>query len=322
MMRFAVLVAFALCAAVPAFPQDAAKRPLVGVLRINTPATNEPGATLLRKALAAVGRVDGYNLRLEFRLAEGHAERYPALAERLVQDGASVIIAYGTPPARAAQHATTMTPIVAVAYDLVDAGFITSLANPGGNVTGVSILSNELATKKLDILKEIVPAARRFGVLKEPALNSPKWLRAIADTAGILGVELQTIDVGSPADFAPAFASFRAGGAEAVILSNTATQFSFPNELGALIRQERLPAIGEFRHMAEAGCVASYGYSLSELYATVAALTDKMLKGARPAETPAHQPTKFDLVINRQTARAIGIEIPPSLLARADEVIE
>jgi putative ABC transport system substrate-binding protein len=321
-MRFAVLVALAVCAAIPASARDAAKMPLVGVLRINTPATNEPGASMLRKALADAGHVDGQNLRLEFRLAEGHAERYPALAERLVRDGASVIIAYGVPPVRAAQHATTTIPIVAVAYDLVDAGFITSLAKPGGNVTGVSILSPELDTKKLDILKEIVPAARRFGVLTEPALNAPKWRRAMADTARMLGVDLQTIDVTGPADFASAFASFRAGGAEAVILSNTATQFSFPKELGALIRQERLPAIGEFRHMAESECVASYGYNLTELYATVRALTDKMLKGARPAETPAHQPTKFDLIINQQTARAIGIEIPPAILARADEVIE
>ena len=122
---------------------------------------------MLRKALAAVGRVDNHNLRLEFRLAEGDPERYPALAERLVQDGASVVIAYGTPPVRAAQQATTTIPIVAVAYDLVDAGFITSLAKPGGNITGVSILSPELGTKKLDILKQIVPAARRFGELTE-----------------------------------------------------------------------------------------------------------------------------------------------------------
>src|SRR5215472_14208176 len=162
---FSVLVALALSAAAPALARDTAKMPLVGVLRINTPATNDPGATMLRKALADVGDVDGHNLRLEFRLAEGHAERYPAMAERLVRDGASVIIAYGVPPVRAAQNATTTIPIVAVAYDLVDAGFIKSLAKPGGNITGVSILSPELATKKLDILKEIVPAARRFGVL-------------------------------------------------------------------------------------------------------------------------------------------------------------
>jgi putative ABC transport system substrate-binding protein len=320
-MRFVVLVALVVCASIPAFAQ-VAKMPLVGVLRINTLATNEPGASMLRKALAAVGRVDNHNLRLEFRLAEGDPERYPALAERLVQDGASVIIAYGTPPVRAAQQATTAIPIVAVAYDLVDAGFITSLAKPGGNITGVSILSPELGTKKLDILKEIVPTARRFGVLTEPALKSPKWRQAMADTARMLSVELQTIDVSGPADFASAFASFKVGGAEALILSNTATQFSFPNELGALIRQERLPAIGEFRHMAEGECVASYGYSLTELYATVAELTDKLLKGARLAETPAHQPTKFDLVINQQRARAIGIEIPPAILARATEVIE
>jgi len=172
MTRMALLVALPRSAAVPAFAQHAAKMPLVGVLRINTLATNEPGATMLRDALAAVGRVEGDNLRLEFRLAEGHAERYPALVEQLVRDGASVIIAYGMPPVRAAGYATTTIPIVAVAYDLVDAGLIASLARPGGNITGVSILGPELDTKKLDILKEILPAARRFGVLTEPAYPS------------------------------------------------------------------------------------------------------------------------------------------------------
>ena len=147
MTRMALLVALPRSAAVPAFAQHAAKMPLVGVLRINTLATNEPGATMLRAALAAVGRVEGDNLRLEFRLAEDHAERYPALVEQLMRDGASVIIACGVPSVHAARYATTTIPIVAVAYDLVDAGLIASLARPGGNITGASILAPELDTK-------------------------------------------------------------------------------------------------------------------------------------------------------------------------------
>jgi putative ABC transport system substrate-binding protein len=197
---------------------------------------------------------------------------------------------------------------------------IASLARLGGNITGVSMLTTELDAKRLEILKEIVPSGRRFALLGSFASNVPA--QAIADVAHALGVELQTEDIHVPADLAPALASFRAGGAEAINLLSSPMLFGSREELGRLSLTCKLPAICEWREMAEAGCVASYGYRLSEGYAMLAALTDKMLKGAPPGETPAQQPSKFELVINLKTAKALGLTVPQALLARADEVIE
>jgi len=184
------------------------------------------------------------------------------------------------------------------------------------------MLSSELDAKRLEILKEIVPSGRRFALLNVAATKVSAQVQAVAYVAQQLGIELQTVDIRDPADLAPAFASFRAGGGEAINVLSSPVLFGLRAELGRLSLTHRLPAICEWREMAEAGCVASYGYRQSEGWAMLAVLTDKMLKGARPGETPAQQPTKFELVINRKVARTIGIEIPQLLLARADEVIE
>ena len=322
MRRVVAFLVLALCAAVPVFAQDAARLPLVGVLRINTAANNEPTATMFRDALAALGDVDGRDLRLEFRLAEGDAERLPELAEALVRDRANVIVAHGPLAIRAAQRATCKIPIVATTRDLVTEGFIRSLAQPGGNITGVSMLITELDTKRLEVLKEILPSAQRFGLLAETATTTPAELQLIAENARTLGVAIQNVEVSSPADFPGAVASLRAGGTEAVNVLSSPLLFNFHNELGSLLLAHKLPAICEWREMTLSGCLASYGTTLHELYAITAALTDKMLKGARPAETPAQQPTKFELVMNLKVASEIGVEIPPSILACADEVIE
>jgi len=320
MTRFAVLVALALCAAAPSHSQNSAERlPLVGVLRINSPANVEPFPTIFRNALTALGQVDGRNIRIELRLAEGHAERFPELAQALVREKASVIVASGDAAVRAAQQATETIPIVASVDDIVASGLIKSLANPGGNTTGVSIIASELDAKRLEILKQIVPSGRRFAVLHDPASASARP-ELLTDAARVLSVELRTVDVRRPGDFGPAFASFSADGIDAVNILSSPLLFGFRAELCGLNMTYKLPAIGQAREMAEAGCLASYGISFS--YAMAANLTDKMLKGARPAETPAEQPTKFELVLNQRTARTIGVEIPPSILARADEVIE
>jgi putative ABC transport system substrate-binding protein len=321
MRGLAAAFALWLCAAMPAFAQNRENLPVVGILRINTADTAEPFATGFKDALAAVGLVDGRNIRLEGRYAEGDVERFPELAQSLVRAKASVILAFGPPAIRAAQQATSTIPIVANA-DLLASGVIGSLAKPGGNTTGVSMLTAELDAKRLEILKEIVPSGRRFALLSGPEAKAPAQVQAVADVATALGLDLQTGDIRRPADLAPAFASLRAGGAEATNVLGSAMLFGAREELGRLSLTYKLPAICEWREMAEAGCVASYGTTLSEGYAMLAALTDKMLKGARPGETPAQQPTKFELVINRKVARAIGIEIPPSILGRADEVIE
>jgi putative ABC transport system substrate-binding protein len=310
------------CTALPAFAQQVARLPLVGVLNINTAANNEPNATMLRDALAALGDIDGKSIRLDFRLAEGDAGRFPKLAEALVRDDPTVIVAYGPPAVRAAQRATPRIPIVASVNDLVASGFIESMARPGGNITGVSMLVSELDAKRLEVLKEILPSARRFGLLIETGSRAPTVLQPMLDTARALGVATRNVEVSSPADFPGAVATFRAGGVEAVNILSSVLLFYFHKDLGSLLLADKLPAICEWREMTASGCLASYGTTLRELYAMQAALIDKMLKGARPGDTPAQQPTRFELILNLKVAREIGVEIPPSILASADEVIE
>jgi putative ABC transport system substrate-binding protein len=316
-----MVLALGLCAAVPAFGQNSGNLPLVGVLRINTADTVEPTATGFKEALAALGLVDGRNIRLEVRLAEGHAERLPDLAQSLVQAKASVIVVFGAPAIRAVQRATSTIPIVANG-DLLSEGLIASLARPSGNTTGVNILNTELDAKRLEVLTQIVPSGRRFAVLRDPAFSFPAQMQAIADAGHALGVKLQVIDVRGPADLAPAFASCRVSGVEAINVLTSPMLFSSRAEVGRLALTYKLPATCEWREMAEVGCLASYGTRLSEGWAMLAALTDKMLKGAPPGETPTQQPTRFELAINLKVARAIGIEIPQAVLGRADEVIE
>jgi ABC-type uncharacterized transport system substrate-binding protein len=215
-----------LCAIGPGFAQ-AANIPVVGVLLINP----QPIVLLIRSALAALGYLEGANLRLDFRFAEAQAERFPALAEELVRDKADVIVTLGDAATHAAQQATRTIPIVAIADDLVGAGLIHSMAKPGGNTTGVSILATELDAKKLEILKEIVPSARRFGVLRDPASTFPGRIDAIAKAGRSLGVELQTVDAGNPADFEAAFASFHAGGVDGIDILASPMLANSPEEL-------------------------------------------------------------------------------------------
>ena len=320
--RHGCVLALSLCLVSPALAQETGKAPLVGVLLINTAADPEPAWSLLRDALAALGYIEGRNLRLEFRFAEGHAERFPVLAEALVGDRPDVIVALGDAATRAAQPVAGTTPIVAVADDLVAAGLIQSMAKPGGNTTGVSILATELDAKKVEILKEIVPAARHFALLRDPASSTEARVRAIAKMARALGLELQTVDVESPADFAAAFATLQASGAEALDILASALLANFQRELARLSLEHKLPAICQFREMVEGGCLVSYGVRRPEIYAMLAIYVDKMLKGAKPGETVAQQPSAVELVINLKTARKLGIEIPPAILARADEVLE
>jgi len=309
-------------AAVPALAQDKAQPPLVGLLRIDTPVTLGLTSGLLREALAALGYVDGSTIRLDFRLAEGDAGKFPGLAAALVRDQPSVIVAQGEAAARAAQAATRTIPIVASTNDLVASGLIASLAKPGGNITGISLLVTELDAKRLEVLTELQPSGHRFGVLSDPAIALPPGLQALAATARARGVELLTADVHAPEELAPALASLRAGGAEGVNILSSPLFYSHRDQVGLLLLQHKLPAICEWREMTASGCLASYGTTLREGFAIQAALIDKMLKGAWPGDTPAQQPTRFELVVNLNTAKALGLTVPPSILARADEVIE
>jgi putative ABC transport system substrate-binding protein len=313
----AAALAVWLCTAVAALAQDAARLPLVTVLQIKTTDNiDRTVATMLRDALTALGHIDGKTFRLEFRLAEGDPGRLSEVATALVRDEPSVIVASGEAAIRAVQAATHTIPIVANANDLVASGLIASLAKPGGNITGVSMLITELDAKRIEMLKEILPSARRFGVLNDPAAIGTAGLQAIADMARAQGVSLLTIDVRNSAEISPAFESLRDGGVEGVNILSSPLFSGFREQLG------RLLLACEWREMAAFGCLASYGTTARELQAMKAAQIDKMLKGASPGDTPVQQPTRFDLVFNLKVAREIGVEIPSAILARADEVIE
>ena len=309
------------CSPFAALAQSPANIPLVGVMRLDTPETIKPVEAIFRNTMTSLGQIDGSNVRIEFRLAEGHAERFPELAHSFVRDRASVIVASGDAAVRAAQQATKTIPIIAIVDDIVGSGLIASLAKPGSNTTGVSILATELDGKKLDILKRITGAGKRFGVLSDPS-SAQAQPQLLLETAKTLGVELVMQDVRSPIDFAGAFAHFRATNAEALMMRSSPLLFGFRKELCSLAITHNLVAIGQNRQMAEVGCVASYGVRLAEMHALSAVFVDKMLRGARPENTPAQQPTKTEFVINLKSAKALGLSLPAYLLAEADDVLE
>jgi putative tryptophan/tyrosine transport system substrate-binding protein len=329
MRRITLILVFWLCSTVLPYAQEPpVKVPVIGWLSPATmqsysqPGAGNPGPQLLRDLLAKHGLIDGKNIRLDMRLAEGKLDRLPGLAEALVRDGATVIIASGEAAGRAAQAATKTLPIVCVADDLVNSGLAANLAKPGSNMTGVSILATELDAKKIEVLKDLLPYAKRFGVLNDPATSGPDRPQAIAETARHLGIELQTIDVRGPDELESAFQAFRAGRVEGVNIVASAMLFSLRQRLGELSLAAKIPAICQFRNMLEAGCLVSYGITIAELYALQADQVARRVKGAKPADLPVQQPTKFELVINRKAANALGLTVPPTLLAQADEVIE
>jgi putative ABC transport system substrate-binding protein len=287
------------------------------------PVPDSPGPALLRASLAKHGLIDGTNIRIEMRLAEGKVERLPALARELVDSGATVLLAFGEPAGKSAQAATTTLPIVCVADDLVDSGMAASLAKPGSNVTGVSILATELDAKKIELLKELLPDAKRLGILNDPATSGPVRPRAMAEVAQRLGVELFTADVRGPDDLAPAFHALREAHADGINVVASAMLNGLREPIGQLTLAAKIPAICQFRQsVIEAGCLASYGITIPDLYALSASQIAKLLQGARPEDLPVQQPTRFELVVSLKNAKALSLIVPPALLARADEVIE
>jgi ABC-type uncharacterized transport system substrate-binding protein len=326
MRRVAGTLVFWLCSTILACAQD--NIPVIGWL---SPATAQsyqqtdpgyPGPHLLRDSLAKHGLIDGKNVRVDMRLAEGKLDRLLGLAEALVREGATVILAFGEPAGRAAQAATKTLPIVCVGDDLVNSGLAASLAKPGSNMTGVSILATELDAKKIELLKELLPDAKRFGVLNDPATSGTERPREMAENARRLGVELHTIDVRSADDLELAFQSLRTGRAEGVNIVSSAMLTSLRRRLGELSLAAKIPAVCQWRNMVEAGCLASYGITTEDLYALSADQIARLLKGAKPADLPVEQPRLFELSINLKTAKVLGLTISPLLLARADHVVE
>ena len=278
-----------------------------------------------REALRQFGYVEGQNLAMEVRLAGGQLERLPSLAANLVRARVDVIAAVSPPAIQAAKEATRSIPIVMAfsSIDPVKSRFVESLAHPGGNVTGVAaMIADEITGKRLGLLKDVLPRATRIGVLAQ--LNhssSVSQVKVARETAKRLGIELDVVEVRDSRDYDSALVSASKRVPGLFVVANP-TFFEDRQQLATNAAKYHLPMLCEWREMAEAGCLIAYGPNISELYRLVATYVDKILKGSKPANLPVEQPTKFELVIILKTARALGLTIPPTLLARADQVIQ
>ena len=306
--------------------QQAAKIARIGYLVTNLAASPHLREAF-RQGLRDLGYVEDRNLVIESRDAEGKFERLPALAAELVALKVDVIFAGTTPPALAAKQATRTLPIVfAGVADPVTSGLVTSLARPGGNVTGLSLLAPELVGKCLEQLKQAVPVVSQVAVLwQRGALGerTEKDMLKGADVAArALGVRLQFVEARGPADFDRAFSDMTRARADALTVLSSAMLFGERRRLVDLAAKHRLPAVYPWRESVDAGGLMSYGANVADGYRRAATYVDKILKGARPGDLPIEQPTKFELVINLKTAKALGLTIPPSVLGRADEVIQ
>jgi putative tryptophan/tyrosine transport system substrate-binding protein len=313
-----------LLSAAVVFPRAAAAQqgrlPLVGVLRPNRKDVLETFAEPFQRYMKAIGWEEGRNIRFLFVWADGRSERTPALAGELVAQNADLIVAFGDPAIRAVQRATQVIPIVGMTDDMIGSGLAASLARPGGNTTGVSILASELNVKRLEILHEFVPQARRIAVLADSTTISSR--DQLASAARALSVELVPFEAGSPDELGRALDAIAATKIEAVnVLASPLLQVSRP-QIIARMRDHRLPAIYQWPESAEDGGLLAYGPRQLLCYRHVITLVDKVLRGAKPSDLPIEQPSKFELAVNLKTASALGLTIPPTLLLRADEVIE
>jgi putative ABC transport system substrate-binding protein len=315
-----------LAAPLAAKGQQAAKVARIGYLHPNLAAS--PHLTeAFRHGLRDGGYVEGRNVVIEYRDGEGKFERLPALAAQLVALPVDVIVASGTLAALAAKHATSSVPIVfPTVGDPVTDGLVTSLARPGGNITGVSNLTPELVGKGLELLKEAIPRVSQVAILWQPSgfvERTRNDVRKRTDVAGrALAMRLRFVETTGPEDFERAFSDIVRARAGGVILVTTALFVQQRRRLVGLAAKIRLPAVYGSRESVDVGGLMSYGPNFAESYQRAATYVDKILKGAKPADLPVEQPTKFELVINLKTAKALGLTIPPSLLARADQIIE
>ena len=301
--------------------QQAGKVPRIGVLLSFT--EPDPRVEALKQGLRELGWIEGQNVGLEYRYAN-KLEQLPNLAVELVRLRVDVIVTGGEAGIRAARNATSTTPIViANSGDPVGTGLITSLSRPGGNMTGLSLLTPELGGKRLELLKETVPKVSRVAVLWNPT-NAVKVLelKSTEVAAKALGVMVTSFEVRAPKDFDRAFAAIGRERPTALITLTDPLTRGHKEQIAELAARRRLPMIAENREFAEAGGLLTYGASLRDLYRRAATYVDKILKGAKPADLPVEQPTKFELVINLKTAKALGLTIPQSVLLRADEVIQ
>jgi putative ABC transport system substrate-binding protein len=297
--------------------------PVIGYLGGASPGPFGPFVAAFRQGLTETGYVEGQNLAIEYRWAESNFDRLPSLAADLVSRDVKLIATSGGPlPARAAKNATTTIPIVFVASDPVEQGLVTSLARPGGNLTGFSVMAVEVWPKRLELLFELVPRAKTVALLVNPTPSVRHLVQEVQEAAGAKGLQLHTLNAANDADLETAFASLRELQADGLVVGTDPFFNSRREEFVALAARRAVPAIYEWREFAMAGGLISYGSSLTATYRQAGVYAGKILNGAKPADLPVQQPTTFELIINLKIAKALGLTVPPTLLARADEVIE
>jgi len=302
--------------------QQAANLPTIGFLGTATPSTMSSRAAAFVQRLRELGWIENRTVAIEYRWAEGREERYSEIAAEFVRLKVDVIITSGTPSVMTVKQATAAIPIVFVALaDPVGSGIVQSLAQPGGNVTGLSIQSPDIAGKRLALLRDIVPNLRRvafMGNIDNPVV--PREMREVQAAAATLGLEVVPIEIRRKQDIVPAFEKLKR--MEALYLASEGLVDANRLRINILALGARLPTMWSNQELVEAGGLMSYGPSFSDQYRRAGDLVHKILRGAKPADIPVEQPVKFDLVVNLIVAKALGLEIPPTLLARADEVIE
>jgi putative ABC transport system substrate-binding protein len=327
-----ILIRLALCALLPALcasaeAQQPKKVPRIGMLGIVSASAAEGRIEAFRQGLRELGYVEGKNIVIEYRTAEGKLENLPALAAELVRLKVDVIITRGPPPTRSAKEATNTIPIVmGWDYDPVGNGFVASLAQPGGNITGLSSLAPEISGKQLELLKEIVPKLAQVAVIGLRTIQgNAQALKEMEAVAGVLGVHLQYLEVRGPTDIETAFRAASKGRVDAVLmLVSGGIVDAHRTTIVELAVKTRLPVIYGTggREFVEAGGLMSYGVNNLDLDRRAATYVDKILKGRKPADLPVEQPKKFEFIINLKAAKQIGLTIPPNVLARADKVIK
>ena len=309
---------FAACAQQPAMP-------VIGLLGAGSAVLFADRLAVFREGLGETGYAEGRDLTIEYRWAEGHYDRLPALVSDLVERRVSVIAAVGgTPVAQAAKSATATIPIVfQIGSDPIEDRLVASLSQPGGNVTGLTTMNVQLDPKRLDLLREFVPRAHKVALLINSSnSNTAKRQKVLEAAARALALEIQFLDANTPVGLDDAFAKFGRLGAGALLIHPDPFFNTRVEQLGALTLRHAVPTIYQYREFVAAGGLVSYHGDLAEAYRQAGVYTGRILKGEKPADLPVQQSTKFELIINRKTANALGLTIPLALLARADEVIE
>jgi putative ABC transport system substrate-binding protein len=303
--------------------QQPAKQPTIGFLGSGTLEGQGQWVAALLQRLRELGWIEGRNFTIEYRWAEGSSDRAAELAAELVRHKVDVIVTYANPIVLAVKRSTSAIPIVfAAAADPLGTGLVSTLARPGGNVTGLSVEATDLGSKRLELLRDLVPSLRRLAIMANVG-NSASVLemREVQSAAGTLSLEVKTLDIRQAEDIAPAFDEFK-GHVDALYVCIDTILFANRIRIITLALAARLPTMFTTREAVKAGGLMTYGPSFPELFRRAGDYVDKILRGAKPEDLPVEQPTKFDLVLNLTTAKALGLTVPPSLLARADEVIE